>query len=115
MIGSGDLERDIRENMFAPSRDLAPASQRVWASKLAGDLSLAETHVRKRACLSSIRNNSLPTSRNRPVVEKQASAADKLSDVLARSYALYKLAFLAAQTDDVPLTAQMVIRQNYAG
>jgi hypothetical protein len=112
LISCGDLERDIRENPFRPSTELAPTSQRQWASKLASDFSVSPGRVQQRAALQSIRGTTIPTIRLQPS-EKRAEATGEADEALARCYALYKLAFLNAQTDNVTLTAELTILQNY--
>ena len=111
LIASSSLVEDLRSNPFTPSQALAPATQRKWAEKLAGDYSLATTDVSRRASLSAIRGITTPTMLQRSV-EKSAAALGE-ANTLARRYVLYKLAFLGSQSEDLALTADMVVRQNY--
>lgn len=111
MIAGDNLEQEIASNPFKPSRELASASQRQWAEKYASTHSLGRRYVDLRCQLSAIRNMSSP------VVDQHAAkraAASSEVEYLARRYALYKLAFLSTQTDDMPLTSQLIICQNYS-
>lgn len=112
LITGGSLERDIVSNAFSPSQDLPPATQREWAQKQAESHSLHPLAVQKRVMLSAIRSI-VPATMLQRAETKQASASGE-AETLARRYALYKLAFLAEQTSDVLLTANMLVRQNYA-
>lgn len=112
LLASGNLEDSIRNNPFAPSRELATATQREWATKLSNDHSLDVRQVQRRTSLAAIRGISPPTALQH--VEKRASYASGEAEGLARRYALYKLAFVAEQNTDVALTANISIRQNYA-
>ena len=110
LISSGNLENSLRSNPYAPSRDLAPVIQRNWASKLAEDLSLDLGLVRRRAAKSAIYSYNMPTMLHK-VATKQAQCSSEVED-LARRYALYKIAFLACQDRDVPLTTDLLVMQN---
>ena len=110
LISSGDLEGALWSNPYAPSQGLAPAIQRTWAQKLAEDLSLDRTLVRRRAAKSAIYSFDMPT-----VLHKVATDQAEWSggaETLAHHYALYKLAFLACQDQDVPLTTELIVMQN---
>ena len=111
LIASGDLEQEIRSNPFKPSQSLAPASQRQWAESLAEKYSLDRRHIARRVWQSSIRGIANPNLSS--VGVKYATAKSGEVETLARRYATYKLAFLASQTDDMPLTCSLAIRQNY--
>lgn len=111
LISDGDLVERIRTNPFTPSANLASSSQRAWAEKLARDYSLDRSHVQQRLWKSAIHNTNGP-AKLQPS-EKQAEALSDAEKALAQSYALYKLAFLSAVKDDLPLTQRAVIQQNY--
>jgi hypothetical protein len=110
LVSSSDLAEKIQSNPFTPSPNLASASQRAWAQKLAGDLSLDRKAVQQRLWKSAL-HNTCP-ARLQPS-EKQASALSDAEYALAQSYALYKLAFLSTVKNDLPLTQRLVIQQNY--
>lgn len=113
LIASGSLESDIANNPFRPSDRLPSLALRTWAEKCAADYSLAANSVFHRASLSAIRQLAAPTFRMKgELSEKWASLASQVES-LACYYALYKLAFVSVQTDELPLTAQFTVRQNY--
>jgi len=114
LISGGNLESELAGNPFKPSRGLAPVSQRQWAEKQASTHSLGREFASLRSQLSAIRYMSSPVVTRQPTT-KRAAAASGEAQTLARRYALYKLAFLATQAEDMPLTSQLVICQNYQG
>jgi len=111
LIASGNLEDGICNNPYQSQQGLAPVSQRNWAEKLSGAHSLDADHIRRRVELSAIRNLTAP-SLLQNAVTKQAEASGE-TEKLARCYAFYKLAFLADQQDNVQLTSDLLVRQNY--
>jgi hypothetical protein len=113
LISDGTLNECLRDAPFRPSQGLAPASQRQWAAKYAETHSLDAEKVQMRASLTAIRDMPTPTLLQQS--EKSASAASSEAHTLARRYAGYKLAFLAAQDHDMALTREYAIRQNYIG
>lgn len=115
MISTGALEHEIKSNPFNSYQGSPSATQRDWASKLASALSLQASRLRDRSVLSSLRDTAEPTFK-RSSVKTAAATGD--AENLARSYALYKLAFLA-HNDCVgtqhfdKLTHIAVVLQNY--
>lgn len=110
LISSPDLESQIRSNPYTPAEKLASVQQRLWAGKMAEDFSLDQDSVRRRTQISAIRHLSLPPTLQRSKMTKEASSGG--AEALARSYALYKLAFLSTVNSNIELTGEMVIRQN---
>ena len=113
MIASGNLEADISNNPFRPSEKLAPLAQRKWASKCAADYSLSVNAVFERASLSAIRQIPATVVRTKSELGEKWASVSGQAETLARHYAMYKLAFLAEQSTEMPLTAHFAIRQNY--
>lgn len=111
LISSGNLVEKIQANPFTPSSNLASASQRAWANKLASDFSLDRAAVQQRIWRSAINQIDRPTMLQPS--EKRAHALSDAELALAQSFALYKLAFLSAVETDLQLTQQLVIQENY--
>jgi len=111
LISSGTLESAIQSNPFTPSQKLASASQRQWAIGMAEKYSLDVDHVRQRVARSAIREITRPSLLQSAGTKSAAESSEVES--LARRYALYKLAMLASQERDVPLTYDLAVRQNY--
>jgi len=110
LISSGNLENLLRSNPYIPARDLAPAAQRNWAIKLSEDLSLDRGLVRRRAAKSAIYAFNMPTMLHKVACDRTEWTSEV--EDLARHYALYKVAFLACQDQDVPLTTELLVIQN---
>lgn len=111
---AGGIE-ELAGNPFQPAVTPVSPGLRRWAAKCADDHSLSSTSVFRRAASSAIKEQPLPQLRSESTMtEKWASCSNEL-DGLARSYVLYKLAFVAAQpAAELPLTALFAVRQNYA-
>lgn len=107
LIAGNDLCDSVSRNPFKPSRKLASAAQRQWAEKCAATHSLAPERVQVRSSLMAIRDTKSPGR-----LEKSAACTGEAA-TLAGAYALYKLAFLAEQQDEVALTSELAVRQNY--
>jgi hypothetical protein len=111
MVSDGSIEQLTAENPFAVSGHTAvPIRVREWAQKRATDHGLDRAVLLKRAMRASLYERT-PVLRE-PGLEKVAGAAEEL----ARSYAVYKLAFLKTVADhdrDFDYTCAMVVRQNY--
>lgn len=111
LIADDDLDQQLRSNPYQPARELASLAQRQWADKLAAEYGWSRTAVQQRIWRSRIHDRTVPTLE--PTLSKQAAASDPEAASLAKRYALYKLAFLAAQAEDLPLTEALALRQNY--
>ncbi len=112
-----DLPRRARDNVFQPDTGtFAPRGQRTWALKLAGEASLSSPLVEERIQRSVFRKDSIPALVVAGSGYKTAGVAAGPGDDLAQQYALYKLAFLAAQPQgeqQLPLTLRLVVLSNY--
>jgi hypothetical protein len=111
LISTPGFETELRDNPFLPAGEPAPAYQREWAQKQASLLSLSPDKIQLRASLSAIRDYSSPRFLH---TENTKTAADSANaEGLARAYAMYKIAFLRTQLHSLPLTAELLVRQNY--
>lgn len=96
----GDLldggEAAFTDNPFLPTKGLVGHAQRQWAEKLAATYGLGQEVARRRVAMAAIRGEQ-PSWNNvirNPAMEKSAGAIR----AMARQYALYKIAALAAMT-----------------
>ena len=114
LIASGSLEADIAGSPFRPSLAAVPPAQRHWAAKCAAAYSWTAPAVFQRAARSAIHNlaPAAITVKRAGVAEKWRGVAGQV-EALACHYALYKLAALAAQSQELPLTAHFAACQNY--
>lgn len=103
------IVEDLTENQFYPA-NTAPVNVRVWAEKVAHSHSLLHNNVEKRAYISAIRGV-------QPKVQQQQFGAKvgAAEEVLAKHYALYKIAAFAVATENPNnlLTADHCVLQNY--
>ena len=116
LLEDGKLPERIKESKYAPTEAVAPPAFVGWAQKLASDMSLAPQHVERRMTRAALRLMESTALRSTLGHEKIASANTPIRQ-MAEEYALYKLAFLGAvpETDhNLPLTANLVLLQNYA-
>ena len=112
---ASDLDHQLRSNTFATGDGLPLRELRNFATKVAATRSCDPAVVQERAQLSAIRKLAVPTKLACSEQVKTA-AADVPGEYLARQYALYKVAFLAAQSSEgpgLPLTSRLVVLQNY--
>ena len=113
-----DLPLRASDSVYEPASDvLAPYRQRTWANKLASEHSLSSPLVEERIQRSVFRQSPVPALVAGGLRDKSALALAGPGEDLARQYALYKLAFLAAQPQEeqqLPLTTRLVILQNYS-
>ena len=110
LIGS-DIERRVETNPYPLSEKVASAEQRTLAASCRGSHSLDKEAVADRCMLSSIRNESIPTT-TLTDVNRVSEDAEKL----AIDYAIYKLAALsriASFDSEFPLTARLCVSQNH--
>ena len=110
LIGS-DIERRVETNPYPLSEKVASAEQRTLAASCRGSHSLDKEAVADRCMLSSIRNESIPTT-TLTDVNRVSEDAEKL----AMDYAIYKLAALsriASFDSEFPLTARLCVSQNH--
>ena len=117
LTADGRLPERIKESQYAPADAVAPPRYAGWAEKLAQDLSLAKSHVQTRITRAALQQEETCELRSTAGHEKVASERDPVRR-MAEEYALYKLAFLGsvpANDHDLPLTASLVLLQNYAG
>jgi len=112
-----NLPLRARDSVFQPdSATLIPRNQRIWAQKLAAEHAMSSPLVEERIQRSVFRQNSSPALVVGGSRHKSAQATAGPGNDLAQQYALYKLAFLAAQPQEeqqLPLTARLVVLQNY--
>jgi hypothetical protein len=83
-----------------------------WSEKHAADRSFGQSSVRLRMKRSALNSLAIPA----PKYEKSASEKDPTCEAIAREYALYKLAFLAAHSLDGregEELKELAVRQNY--
>lgn len=116
MLENGRLPERIKESQYAPADAAAPPRYAGWATKLAADLSLSKQYVQSRVTRAALHQEEAGDLRRSLGHEKVASDKDPAGR-LAEEYALYKLAFLGSVPDhdpDLPLTANLVLLQNYA-
>jgi len=94
----GDGESAFAGNPFNPSNRPVPQVTKQWATKIAADYSLSRSAINRRIILASIRGAQpkLINVNSRSTMEKSASAIR----ALAKQYALYKIAALAAISND---------------
>lgn len=108
LVSDVDFERQLEQNPYVG--DQVPGMRtRAWASKYASDLSMERTRVVERAQLAVMRNV-------QPVMFTKTASVTPSAEGLAREYALYEIAFLAAQPEDASLqrTADYIVQHNYA-
>lgn len=113
MLESGDLRSELHKHAAAIAAAGQPtAAQRSLATKLAGSRSCRWEAVQDRICRSALLGYGSPRLAE-PCHEKIAS--DDAGELLARKFALYKLAFLASLPEDneLLLTAKLCNLQNY--
>jgi hypothetical protein len=111
MIANGELTAMVSQSPYKPSRELAPASLRAWATKQASDMSISSEHLDNRVLRHSLSNPATPQI----TMEKKASTGGA-SVKLAHQYALYKLAFLdivSGSDPELQLTSNLAVLQNY--
>ncbi len=111
LLADGGLADRLAKSPYTPDVRQAPQPFAVWAEKLAGDYSLRDRHVSRRAATGVIRNVSVPSLQS--ASEKEAAASPQACR-LAEEYALYTMGFLSAiqQTNpDSPLTETMAVLQ----
>jgi hypothetical protein len=116
LLGDGKLPERIKESQFAPADAAAPPQYAGWAAKLAADLSVSPQYVDRRVTRAALHQEEAGDLRSSLGHEKVASNEDPTGR-LAETYALYKLAFLGSVPEndpDLPLTADLVLLQNYA-
>jgi len=118
LLADPNLPLRARDSVFQPDTvALAPYEQRTWAHKLAGEASLLPSLVEERIQRSVFRKDPVPALVVAGSGYKTAEAAAGPGDDLAQQFALYKLAFLAAQSQEerqLPLTLRLVVLQNYS-
>ena len=114
LVADEGLNLALQSNPFAVSRELASGAQRQWAAKQAAAYSLDQKAVQTRVTRSALQSRPSPGFTEKSAMVKSASADDECEQ-LARRYALYKLAFIAALPIDVNHVAikQLVVRQHY--
>jgi hypothetical protein len=100
-----------RSNPFWPAEAATP-DQRQWADQLADDWSLAKSAVLRRATREAIRSeDSTVASR---ACKSAQTAEPALVKALADGYGAYQIGMLSAiAPDEVTLTANFMVRQNY--
>jgi hypothetical protein len=110
MLADNSLS-DINLKPYVPI-GVVPNSLMKWAHDLADDYSLDQRYIEKRMQRAALYGVAAPAVRQSPLVKVASSSVEALT----RSYALCKLAFLQAISDQDPnfdLTMSMVVRQNY--
>ncbi len=114
LVADEGLNSALQSNPFAVSRELASGAQRQWAAKQASAYSFDPEAVRARVTRSALQSKPSPGFIEKSAMVKSASA-DNESEQLARRYALYKLAFVAALPADADHgeIKQLVVRQHY--
>lgn len=116
LLANGDLPERIKESHYAAAETAVPSAFVGWAQRLAPDMSLAPEYVERRSTRAALRLKE--ASALRPTLEREKVASDNSPiSRMAEEYALYKLAFLGTvpETDhNLPLTANLVVLQNYA-
>ena len=116
LLEDASFTEKVKESQYNPSDATAPPALQKWAIKLAGDFSLAEQHVERRAARAALRLKEANNLRAPLHHEKVASCNDPVGK-LAEQYALYKLAFLGSISEQDPnlaLTTHLALLQNYS-
>lgn len=112
MSKQASVDTRICNNEFDHRNADVNSLDKAWAASYSDELSLTKQAVQRRsikyASDNSATANVLATINSTKTAEKLA-----IAEQIAENYALYKLAFLAAQSDDLPLTTWFAIRQNY--
>jgi hypothetical protein len=116
---SPTLDTQVRDSIyvFNGHGTAPPLAMQTWAGKLAAAHGLAPKQIQDRVHVHALR--SLPPPRHRGQDEAMLKQASDLggAERLARQYALYKLALAsalrAADERTFPLTASLLVRQNY--
>src|SRR5690606_14005405 len=104
-----------RANAFNVEGRLPSREQRDFAAKTASTRGCGPSQIQERLQRSVLRGKSSPVKLASSSLVKTA-AADEPGEYLARQFALYKVAFLAAQDSQdpgLPLTSRLVVLQNY--
>lgn len=117
LISDESLENMLKHNPYRPSSLLAPASIRMQAVKYAADYSLDQEHVNRRVLRSVLRkpgpSGAMLKRAAGPLYKSQEG---ERMEKIAKQYALYKIGLLSdihKDNDDLQLTADLMIRQNY--
>lgn len=114
LMDDENLELALRSNPFAVSQKLASGAQKQWAEKQASAYSFDPKAVQDRVFRSVLNNIATPAYVEKSAMVKAAGVGDE-NERIARQYAMYKLAFVAALPNNVDLSEikRMVVRQNY--
>lgn len=110
MIEDGSIDKLASENPYTITNDVPPLRVRQWAERLATGHAFTRQGLTKRALAQGI-YRSAPEVRT-PAASESTVAAEEL----ARSFAMYKLAFLQTvlvKDSEIELTCAAVVRQNY--
>lgn len=110
LISGGSLVSELESNRLVPSHGHVSNEQRVRMSKAAESFAIDPNSVMRRVQLSAIRGIVSP---DLPQTFNKKASASSSAEVWARRYALYKLASFAEKVLIEPLTADMLVRQNY--
>lgn len=107
------LVDDLKVNPFSIENIVPDGESILLAKKAAADCSLDVTYLQKRAWTNAIRNNNINLLS--PEVDLKDIIKNKDYELLAKSYGLYKIAFLHSlkDTNDFDLLANLVVRQNH--
>lgn len=114
MLESNDFVSRIADNPYTPSQ-MPNVAHTDWAIKLASDYSLLDYHAKRRITKAALHNT--PCVLHDVLPFEKTAASNDAARRMAEEFALYKLAFLGAIPDndpDFPLTANLVLLQNYA-
>lgn len=119
LVAASDLNSQIRQSVFQPAWEGLPSrAQRDFAEKLAETRSLSPIRIQERVQRSAIRQLGQPglAIRYDGSLRNKTASVDEAGEYLARQFAFYKLAFLAARPvnyTQLPLTARLCVLQNY--
>ncbi len=112
MAKTAGVDSRIYNNEFDHRGANINSLDNAWASTYSDELSLTKEAVQRRAiryCQDNSATSKLMSTINSTKIAEKLDIADQI----AENYAFYKLAFLAAQSDELPLTTWFAIRQNY--
>ena len=113
LLAATDVQRQLVSNPFAIDVSARPTDEQLrQAEKLAAAYSLQPDRIRLRARLASLRGHTDSVKKANDASLKRLRTDSSVED-LARSYALYKIAFVSVQTENLPLTASNAVYQNY--
>jgi hypothetical protein len=112
MAKQADTNSRLYNNEFDHRNANINSIDKAWAESYSEELSLTKQAVQRRA-IKYASDNSATASVLATINSTKNAKQFAISQQIAENYAMYKLAFLASQSEDLPLTTWFAIRQNY--